>query len=231
LDRLFAGAINLIQYEGPDIRGRTSSHTPAGRCTSSEERQFLLLLTIASVRAADLERIPREGSLSTDPRDLPVPGVTSKKAVARDRLLRTAVLASPGILGSAKRTKPAKQEKPSNELECKPVKVVNGRDVIEVSGKSVDVYTMLGISVEKVAASNTDITPLYYILRFTTFFCFIAGLMLADYVVGFMWSAFFTSSERLAKWEPLKVWLILLIAGTASVFMDGVLGLFGVSLN
>jgi len=232
LSTLFRRTIDIIQYQGPDIRGRTSTVTPAGRCTSSDERQFLLALTIASIRATDLERIPNEGSLSTDPRDLPAPGVASKKAVSRDRLLRTAVLARPGILKASSPAVAHTQKGPSKELECKPVNVVNGRDVIDISGKPVDIYKLLGISGENAdsSRSNIDLSYLFYILRFIVFICFIAGFTFAHWVMGYVWIAFFDNSIRLNTAEPLFVWFMLLFALIATIFLEPIMWLFGVSL-
>ena len=54
--------IKIIQYQGPDIRGRSGdkeSEAPEDVCNSSSERQFLLVLNVAHIRATDLERIPR----------------------------------------------------------------------------------------------------------------------------------------------------------------------------
>jgi hypothetical protein len=231
LTTLFRGAINMIQYEGPDIRGRTSSITPAGRCKSTDERQFLLVLTIASIRATDLERIPNEGSLSRDPRDLPAPGVRSTKAVARDRLLRTTVLASPGIIQPLTAAK-ARAIEVSKELECKPVNVVNGRDVIDVAGKSVDVYKLLGISGESAESrgSNINLMYIFYILRFIVLICFIAGFSFAHWVMGFIWIIFFVNTPRLDKPEPLFVWFMVFMAVFASVYIEPILWLFGVSM-
>ena len=86
---------DTIQYQGPDIRGRTRT-APASRNTG--EHQFILSLVPTYIRATDLERIPREGSMSTDSRDMPVPGVQPSLKVDRSRLLKTLVLARPGII-------------------------------------------------------------------------------------------------------------------------------------
>lgn len=236
LDTLFTSAngkgVQMIQYQGPDIRGRTGdkeSQAPDDVCNSSAERQFLLVLNVAPIRATDLERIPREGSLSTDPRDLPAPGVAPKKAVTRDHLIRVAVLANPGIL-SAKKPEAAKlEESGTTEMECKPVRVVNGRDVIDVSGKAVDIKKLLGLpdgddsDQEKPSAAYNAIQS--YARHALMFFGTMVGLLLSDYVVGKVWALFFLPSARLEQWEPLKIWIFLTIAISAAGFTDGILGL------
>lgn len=86
---------DTIQYQGPDIRGRTRD-APAAKKTG--EHQFILSLVPTYIRATDLERIPRQGSMSSDARDMPVPGVKPSIKVDRLRLLNTLVLARPGII-------------------------------------------------------------------------------------------------------------------------------------
>jgi len=223
LDTLFSGSSKVIQYQGPDIRGRTGD-VPSP-CSTTGERQFLLVLDVAQIRATDLERIPREGSLSTDPRNLPAPGVVPAIAVLRDRLLRTAVLADPGILHD-KQTTTESAAQAITELECKPVKVVNGRDVVDISGKTVDILKLLGLSGEEkpqsVSASLLSYTE-HIILFIGTFL----GLLLADYFIGKLWPVFFAASDRLSTWEPLKIWIFLSISLGAAGFTGGILGLFG----
>ena len=86
---------DTIQYQGPDIRGRTRD-APASR--NAGEHQFILSLIPTYIRATDLERIPRQGSMSPDARDMPVPGVKPSLKVDRSRLIKTLVLARPGII-------------------------------------------------------------------------------------------------------------------------------------
>ena len=223
--------IRMIQYQGPDIRGRTGdkgSEAPDELCNSPEERQFLLVLNVAQIRATDLERIPREGSLSTDPRDLPAPGITPKRAVPRDNLIRSAVLADPGILDAKKKAQKAVEE-PTNEMECKPVKVVDGRDVIDVSGKAVDIKKLLGLTedTETDASGNAFKAIERYAKHATMFVGVIIGLLFADFVIGQLWQIFFLPSTRLEQWEPLKVWIFFSIALTTAGFSDGIMGLLG----
>jgi len=233
LDTLLKSAsgkgIKMIQYQGPDIRGRTGdkdNENPEDICNSSTERQFLLVLNVAPIRATDLERIPREGSLSTDPRDLPAPGIATKKAVVRDRLLRVAVLADPGILGAKKVATGKPEEQKKDEMECKPVKVVDGRDVIDVSGKAVDIKALLGLYEDKPTDSAVSITDAFAYAQHATMFAgTMIGLLLADFLIGKIWPIFFNRSSRLEQWEPLKVYMFLTIAIASAGFSDNILGL------
>lgn len=236
LDTLFTSAsgkgVKMIQYQGPDMRGRTgdkASEAPDDICNSSTERQFLLVLNVAPIRATDLERIPREGSLSTDPRDLPAPGAAPKKAVARDHLLRVAILADPGILSEKKPTEKAVASgDATTEMECKPVRVINGRDVIDVSGKAVDIKKLLGLGEVGDEESKSGVDGILSYARHATMFIgTMIGLLFADFLIGKLWSVFFVHSARLEQWEPIKLWVLLSIAVAAAGFHDGILGLFG----
>jgi hypothetical protein len=210
----------ILQYRGPDIRGRTADTPTPPSCDSQDEREFLLILGAAHIRATDLERIPREGSLSTDKRDMPADMIPydKRRLVSRDRLIRVASVASPGLLGlGSSSTAPAgPSPQITKELECKPVKVVNGRDVIDEDGKAIDIYTLLGISGEAVP-EGTDAASVMTAGRFITMFIgVILGLMFADWIFGGLWSWFFTG-QRVNTWEPIKIWIFLSMAISAGV--------------
>jgi len=228
LESLFVSS-QVIQYMGPDIRGRTAdadsvSCSSGSGSGSGKERQFLLVLNPVYISAKDLERIPREGSLSTDPRDLPANGIKPKKAVSRDRLIKSVVLASPGIVLDSKQTQtnttnttnapPAKKE-----LECKPLKVVNGRTVVDVSGKSVDLgltgqdeedgdLTQSSEFVDTVIAKTLMILGTLLGLAFSEY-------MISEPLWGYM---FIDSNPRVTTWEPLKkVFYCLIVFGSAAI--------------
>jgi hypothetical protein len=147
LTTLLPPGTRMVQFQGPDPRGRTADKPTAPTCDpQSTEHHFLLVLNVAAVAARDLERIPREGSLSTDPRDLPAPGIAPTKMVTSERLKRAATLAVPGILASVSsgaRSDPSGGPVP-RELECLPLEVVDGNDVINVDGKAVPLSTLTG---------------------------------------------------------------------------------------
>jgi len=220
LTSLLVPGTDILIYRGPDIRGRTADvPEPAGQCAADAlQREFLLVLNPAFIRATDLERIPREGSLSTDPRDLPAPGVAATQAVPRDRLLRNVTLARPG-LAPVLVDDPAPPQSPTKELECKPLKVVNGRDVIDISGRAVDLAKLLGFDVSggassgQAGSSGSSASMAQSAMMFIGTFI---GLLIADWILGNVWTICFHSSDRLTTWEPFKAIFFLSIAFAAA---------------
>lgn len=207
----------LLIYRGPDIRGRTADTPTTDQCAADAgKRDFVLVLDVAFIRAMDLERIPREGSLSTDPRDLPAPGIAPTETLLRDRIVRTMTLAKPGLPAVFKDT-PAPTPQETTEMECKPVTVVNGRDVIDMNGKAVDLAKLLGFDVSGGPASgeassgggNTDLAH-----KVLLFFGTAIGLLIADALINaLVWkTCFLESNGFLEAWEPLKIWVYLGIA-------------------
>ena len=195
----------VVQFQGPDLRGACQS--------SSEERQFLLVLNPVSIRASDLERIPREGSRSIDPRDLPAPGLKAKNVLPRDRLLRTAILAVPGFTGPGPGPGQGQGQGPApepdkKELECKPVKVVDGRDVVDVSGQSVDILKLLGIDADDLVKKD-DVEGQQFARGFLMFLGSFMGLAFAAWICSFIWPYFF---EGPMAGEPMFYPLLTLIA-------------------
>lgn len=144
LSTLLTPGAQVLQYQGRDIRGRTADVPSGSADEDKEERQFLLMLSPCQINAADLERIPREGSASSDPRDLPAVGVAPSTKPTRDRLRRVAVLANPGILGSGSLGS-GPLDSSGMEMECLPLQVVEGQDVIDMSGVAVPITDLLGL--------------------------------------------------------------------------------------
>jgi hypothetical protein len=200
------------------------------------ERQFLLMWRVTGIRASDLERIPREGSLSTDPRDLPAPGVKPiVKQLSRERLLATTMFAAPGILGS----------EPSSgasfggvvatgptELACKPLKVVNGRDVVDVSGQWMDITSLLSGSSkgglfgaaqsQQLGASDakkeTDKFMRY--LRYSA--GAIIGIAIANTIASLLWSSAFDRTEAFGQSNELKYAFYIILFFTIMAGSDAI---------
>jgi hypothetical protein len=168
---LFASTptIDTIQFLGPDLRGRTSeTPSPPDVCSpTAMENMMALVLRPCQIRATDLERIPREGSLSTDVRDLPVqPRLKPTATVPRTALLTAAVLARPGLqtgVGPAPTPAPTPTPNPSTELECYPLEVKDGKDVINKDGTSIPLTTLLfgnrGLGATEEAAASMGVSP------------------------------------------------------------------------
>jgi len=229
LESILPVGADILQYRGPTIIGRTRDTPTPDTCSSTVEHMFLLVLTPVQINAADMERIQREGSLSTDYRDLPAPGIPhdNKTKVDATRLKSVATVAHPGLLGPV--------DAPSNglgasasgkELECKPVKVVGGRDVIDENGKTLDIYTLLGISGEDVSGSAVDKQSMTVVIGVIVFFGVLIGIIIADAFFGLLWIVFFHSGEY-ATWEPLKIWFFLLIAFICGCIATIIPGIFG----
>jgi hypothetical protein len=233
LSTLLTPGTQIVQYQGPDIRGRTADAPNGGgdQCASEEMRQFLLVLQVAHIRAMDLERIPREGSLSTDPRNLPAPGVTPSQVVAKDRLIRIATLATPGIAAAVAAAEPPPPPPASTDMECQPIKVVNGRDVVDISGKSVDLLTLLGLDASGGSGSGSiALNPsINWGTSLTMFLGMLLGLLFADWIFGKLWLYFFEVGDgRVTAWEKLKIIAFLAIASSAAASPSTVLSKFGI---
>jgi hypothetical protein len=110
----------------------------------------------------------------------------SRTKVSKDKLTRIATLAVPGIRGSTT-VGGAATPAPTKELECKPVKVVDGRDVIDVSGVNVDIYTLLGLGPDPAVSVSVDSgdTMMYWGHFVSAFIGVIAGLLIMDFLFGF----------------------------------------------
>jgi hypothetical protein len=208
---LLVPGTDLLIYRGPDIRGRTADvPTPDAQCAADAmQREFVLVLNPAFIRATDLERIPREGSLSTDPRNLPASGVVPSQTVPRDRLLRCLRLARPGLASALQATR-ASTTPTSVEMECRPLMVVNGRDVIDISGRPVDIKQLLGegsgtLGDTKVAATGPSLGT-----QILTGVSILVGLFLAELIMEkLVWTRFFIASPALARWNIVKVILFI----------------------
>jgi hypothetical protein len=133
-------------------------------------------------------------------------------------MIRISKLASPGLLSITAAGKPTTFVPVSKELECKPVKVVNGRDVIDMNGAIVDIYKLLGISGEvlpKTDESEQTMTAMRFVVLFVGV---MLGLVFADYIFSWLW-VLFLIGERVGTWEPLKIWIFIFIAATLATAM------------
>jgi hypothetical protein len=210
-------------YMGPDIRGRTAdTPSPDAICNADDERQFILVLTPANIRAMDLERIPREGSLSTDPRDLPAQRVQPSQKVPRDRLLKTAILALPGLSAPVISAAAASQGPTgTNEMVCNPLYVRDGHNVVDtkdggtqelsallgsVSGSG----SALGSAPGSASAATKSLSAADYGLIIGGFLLSIVGIALADYVFYYLvWNKVFDDMKPVTtiKWVFYIIYL------------------------
>jgi hypothetical protein len=191
-----------------------------------------MVLQVLNIRAMDLERIPREGSASSDPRDLPAPGVPRGQTVARDRLRRTVVLASPGINGSVHPAAVAAPAATTTELECKPLKVVDGKDVIDENGQTVDLATLLGGGSTTLGKTYQTQNPgalaeqvFDWATQFVFAFCIFIGIIIVDaFVCKVIWPLFFESQSVafVADWRPKYGVFVLVALSAAAIPLDSI---------
>jgi hypothetical protein len=204
LHTLLVPGTPVLQYLGVDVR--TCATDP-----NSPEIQYLLVQRVMGVRAADLERIPREGTGSTLPDALPLPGARPTQAVARDVLLKSTLLAKPGILSATPTLHAPTPVEDPTAYSCKPIQVVDGKDVIVTDASGIPLVKVLagGSDVSGGTTTGNTNTWMYHAV---TFVSTMAGLLLADMIFSHVWNWFFHDSERLRKWVHLKVILFLVIA-------------------
>lgn len=238
LSTLLVPGTPMLQYQGPDIRNRTKANPTTDNCNPDVglERQFLLVLgDPLRIRASDLERIPREGSpYPPIPANLPAPGIQPTTTLPRDRLRRCVVLASPGIISNIPTPAPNPTPTPTTELQCKPLQVVNGVDVIDVSGQAVDIRTLLGLpsiqgkslgatanvgvgDVDGVRKAKKQVDVMSQVLLgFGILIGTGLGLWLAEKVYVWIWECWFNGSDRL-KGDPIPglkwVFYVIVVLG------------------
>lgn len=244
LETLLKPGDDVLQYRGPDIRGRVGGGQP-DTCDAdvTKEMQFLLVRTPCQIRASDLERIPREGStrgvvLANDTASMPFPGIAPKARLTRDRLLRTVVLARPGILGPAINDTVAATPSLStgsqqdlvsatSEYTCRPLQVVDGQDVIsDASGGFQTLAQVLGLvsspGVGDESSGETAATPTVGAIQAVGFFVSLLVLVLVRMLLGLLWTWKF-SGVNITDWGagswPLFIFevaiMIAIAAGSA----------------
>ena len=205
---------DILQYQGPDIRGRTKANLTPDTCSSDNERQFLLVLTVSHIDAVHINRIYTEGSLSTDLRDWPAPGAYPTQSIPTDRLLTKAILAKPGILGKPSAKAQKDKKKATSELECKPLTIVDGKTAVDVSGKTIllgDLYTKDGEGQGQEQSKGKAIP--YWAKTVMVTLVFFLSILFWDWVItALLWNTIFqASSTNLPKWTTIKILVILLL--------------------
>ena len=211
--------IKVLQYQGPDIRGRTADTPTPESCDSTDENQFLLILNVINISAKDLERIPREGSLSTDDRDLPAPNIKPTRSLTIDDLKKKVVLANPGIIGLV-------DSAPQAVSDVEHIRVSLGNDAVDVSGRSVDINKLLCIPPTSTAIpapsddgsdSTKQTDKIVSIANSASmFFGIFIGLFIADMICrDFIWKSVFYG-DKSDKHIYIKLLLFAFISfGTA----------------
>jgi hypothetical protein len=256
LETLLKPGDDVLQYRGPDIRNRVGGGRP-DTCDPDVrlETQFLLVRTPCQIRAADLERIPREGTtrgvvLANDTAAMPYPGIAPTARLTRDRLLRTIVLARPGILGAATPASPlgpGGQSLPSvaSEFTCRPIQVIDGQDVVtDGSGGFQTLAQVLGLTTtargglggEEVGGVVTPATTTSSSLgaKIGAFFVSLLSLVLVRLLLGLLWRWKFDGA-RVLDWGAgswilftLELLAMIGIAGGSAAGSDWILQTIGI---
>lgn len=190
---LFTPGTTTLQYSGSDIRNRTKDNPVTTECNPGhKETQFILVLEPLYIRATDLERIPRVDTSTTDPRDLPVPGITPKIAIPRNRLLQNVIKAEPGVIGPDG----VAQLKPDIP-DCKVPEVIESDEpVTEEQGTSKYMFSIIfGIGL-------------------------FIGAYVTDLILNiFLWGVLF-DSEKVYTMEPLKAYFLIAMSAGGIFLYD-----------
>jgi hypothetical protein len=137
-------------------------------------------------------------------------------------MIESITIAKPGILDpNAPEKEPTilHTAAPTDEMECRPLKVVDGVDVIDMSGNAVDIRTLLGLPggkglmgavMKPMGNVPADTTAPKWMTFSVNFIGTFLGIVFADYIFSYIWSFFFESSGgRLEKWTIIKLLFML----------------------
>lgn len=199
---------DVLQYQGPDIRGRTKAKPTNSSCTNlTYDQQFLLVMTPVGIIPSDLARISQEGSLNRghSESDRPAAGVEpTQTSIDRKQILKQLVLARPGIIDPRPRVA---------TTSCAPTSPVpEGPEAPE-------------------APDNTDSGGsdlLRYIEGILCAFGIIVGVIIIDFLSGFFWSHLFTG-DAVKAWIPMKAFIIVASVVTAIFWYRGFLNFWNIS--
>ena len=229
LETLLTPGTQVLQYQGPDIRKRTKDSPTPDTCSSNAEWQFLMVLKPTHIRATDLERIPREGSLNSDPRNLPAPGIASIKKIPTDRLITKVVLADPGILGpSSSGNQVTAKSATVSELECRPLKVVDGHTVVDVSG-AVKIGDLCNKPDDNATISGLEHAPPWVLKVVFTTILFLS-ILISDWLVNvWLWRTIFENTPVVQQWSSIKIFGIfgILVASILNYNVDAIPSMMG----
>ena len=171
---------DTLNFQAPDVRGRTAANPTTANCSNNSENQFILVLTPGFISAADITRIqdstipPGSGLLGDKPAPRIAPTVTT---VDPYKIKKNVVLARPGIINP--NPPPTRETLP----DCKPPKdtwpPIVTQDTTEIAQGIANLLFALGLAI---------------------------GLYLTDdwFIGPFLWSNLFTG-ELVKAWNPLKV--------------------------
>ncbi|NCA22680.1 MAG: hypothetical protein EBS86_16300, partial [Crocinitomicaceae bacterium] len=97
-------------------------------------------------------------------------------------------------------------------------------DVIDRGGKQVDILKLLGIEGEDTPTKASDQKTLKTVAGVLMFFGTFIGLLIADFIFGYCWTAVFNKNvgDRLTQWTTLKLLWFFGISLTMAMNSDSV---------
>jgi hypothetical protein len=207
---------DVVQYQGPDLRGRTKIQPTNDTCTNlTYDRQYLLVMTPVGVNPSECELIPREGSFSADPRDLPETGVEpTQTSIPRAQILKQVVLARPGIIDLRPAATPA----------CPTVSSPGSPDSPDSPGSPDP--DEIQPSDDSTSSNGSEL--LGYIEGILCAFGIVIGVIIIDFLSGFFWSHLFTG-DAVKAWIPMKAFIIVASVITVIFYYRGFLNYWGIS--
>lgn len=212
---------NVLQYLGPDLRGRVYSNRDMSGCVLKEERQFFLVTKPAYIKASDLERIPREGSTFINNAyipPLPVRSAEPLKKSLRDDIMRRVILATPGFAPHKKEAATVEAfedvRKPATDASGNPLRLVRGNELVDVSGHPITLRELLGKLYDNTDGELApDTSELNGILVGVSVLVTAIGFLIADSLIaGWIWPQFFNAANNnLAVWSIYKWFVFILV--------------------
>lgn len=172
----------IIQYQGPDLRGRTEKNPTNADCPDlTTDFEILMVTKPVYISEADSDRIRRGGYTGTNTEaNQPVPGVAPSEKMPRTKILNQIVLAVPGIIDP-------------NAPLTSPASTPTTTTTKTVSEIDIDVYDSVNTSLE----------------RFLFPIGIFIGFIIVDFISGYIWTTLFTG-DAVKAWLPIKVLVIAL---------------------
>jgi len=187
---------DTLNFQAPDVRGRTAATPTTANCSNNSENQFILVLTPGFISAADITRIQDStipagsGLLGDKPAARIAPTVTT---VDPYKIKKNVVLARPGIINPT--PPPTRETLP----DCKPpvdeLPPIIPEDKVAIAQGIANVLFALGLAIGLYLTDDWFIGPLF-------------------------WNNLF-AGEAVKAWNPIKVmFYMVLILGAIIGYMN-----------
>jgi len=172
----------IIQYQGPDLRGRTKMNPTNADCPDlTTDFEILMVVKPVYITHEDSDRINRGGYTGGNVEaNQPVLGVTPLEKMPRTKILNQIVLAVPGIIDP-------------NAPLTSPASTTTTQITKTVAEVDIDVYESVNTSIER------------FLFPIGIFF----GFIIIDFISGYLWTTLFIG-DAVKAWLPIKVLVIAL---------------------